>query len=56
MGEFIVRVESRELGARPPRPPRFIQLGGFTDTLLVEGGFAVLRELLMVPVGTMGSF
>ena len=47
--------------------PRFILLGGFSDTLLVVlildivydchlGGFAVLKELLIVPVGTMGSF
>ena len=52
----MVRVQSRGLGSRPPRPPRFIQLGGFSDTLLVESGFAVLRGLLMVSVGTMGSF
>ena len=31
-------------------------MGGFTDTLLVEGGFAVLRVVLIVPVGTMGFF
>ena len=50
-----------------PRLPRFNQLGSFSDTLLVVlildivydchlGGFAVLKELLIVPVGTMGSF
>ena len=41
---------------------RFILLGSFNDTLLVVSildivaGFEVLKGLLIVPVGTMGSF
>ena len=41
---------------------RFILLGSFNDTLLVVSildivaSFEVLKGLLIVPVGTMGSF
>ena len=35
VGELVGCVQSRELGTRPPRLPRFILLGSFSDTLLV---------------------
>ena len=35
LGELMGCVQSRELGARTPRLPRFILLGSFSDTLLV---------------------
>ena len=47
MGELMSCVQSLGLGAHMPRLPGFILLGD---------GFAVLKGLLIVPVGTMGSF
>ena len=52
---------------RAPCLPKFILLGSFSDTLFVVSildisvmpvvaAFAVLRGLLMVPVGTMDPF
>ena len=66
-GGELVRCVRDESSVHAPRLPRFIQLGSFSDTLHVVsildiaydchlGGFAVLKELLIVPVGTMGSF
>ena len=49
-------VQGRKFDACAPRLPRFILLVSFSDsdTLLVVSIQAVLKGLLIVPVGTMG--
>ena len=49
VGEFVSCGQGRELGACERLIfPGFILLGGSSGALLVEGGFAVLRGLLIV--------
>ena len=55
VGELIDCIQNGRNGRHASRVLRIILLGSFSYCLLAAG-FAVLRWLIIVPVGTMGSF